>query len=75
MVIFGQDEEDDYQRGYKDGQKAASDAREQGEDEDAPGDLEGSGLSAVESIINESMDFGESQAYQEGFRKGVEESL
>lgn len=65
---------DDYERGHQDGLKAGREAKEHGKADTALGELVGSVLAVIEEIIAESCNFAESEEYQEGFRKGVEDT-
>ena len=66
---------DDYERGYQDGLEAGREAREHGKADTALGELIGSVLSVIETIVDEQCTAFESDEYQEGFRKGVEDAL
>ena len=64
----------DFDRGYQDGLKAGRTAKAHGRSDTAIGELIGSMGAVVEEVVDETCNFAESEEYQEGFRKGVEDT-
>jgi|GEM_PF-2827237 len=73
--MYSNDERHDYARGYQDGLQAAREALEHGKADTVLGEMVGDILAVVETIVAEACTFGESEAYQEGFRAGVRDGL